>query len=61
MKSQLNRSPLKTENFVRYEFKYFLSIDARERIESEVDNFTGDPLQDGFLGWTQQQVAYDFS
>ena len=25
------------------------------------DNFTGDPLQDGFLGWAQQQVAYDFS
>jgi ribonuclease BN (tRNA processing enzyme) len=24
------------------------------------DNFTGNPLQDGFLGWTQQQVAYDF-
>ena len=26
-----------------------------------LDGFTGDPLQDGFLGWTQQQVAYDFS
>jgi hypothetical protein len=39
MKSQLNISPLKTEDFVRYEFKYFLSIDARERIESEVANF----------------------
>ena len=25
------------------------------------DSFTGDPLQDGFLGWAQQQVAYDFS
>ena len=25
------------------------------------DNFTGDPFQDGFLGWAQQQVAYDFS
>jgi len=23
--------------------------------------FTGDPRQDGFLGWTDQQVAYDFS
>ena len=24
------------------------------------DNFTGDPIKDGFLGWTEQQVAYDF-
>jgi ribonuclease BN (tRNA processing enzyme) len=24
------------------------------------DKFTGDPLQDGFMGWAQQQVAYDF-
>ncbi len=22
--------------------------------------FTGDPAQDGFLGWTKQQIAYDF-
>lgn len=25
-----------------------------------VDKFTGNPLEDGFLGWTRQQVAYDF-
>ena len=24
------------------------------------DNFTGDPLQDDFLDWPEQQVAYDF-
>lgn len=25
------------------------------------DPFTGDPVKDGFLGWAQQQVAYDFT
>lgn len=24
------------------------------------DSFTGDPKKDGFMGWTDQQVAYDF-
>jgi len=24
------------------------------------DGFTGNPVKDGFLGWTGQQVAYDF-
>jgi hypothetical protein len=24
------------------------------------DPFTGDPVKDGFMGWAQQQVAYDF-
>ena len=24
------------------------------------DNFTGEPIKDGFLGWAEQQVAYDF-
>ena len=24
------------------------------------DDFTGDPVKDGFLGWAAQQVAYDF-
>ena len=26
----------------------------------EGDKFSGDPAKDGFLGWAQQQVAYDF-
>jgi ribonuclease BN (tRNA processing enzyme) len=34
--------------------------DAPETWVQNADKFTGDPLQDGFLGWTQQQVAYDF-
>jgi ribonuclease BN (tRNA processing enzyme) len=34
--------------------------EAPETWVQNADKFTGDPLQDGFLGWTQQQVAYDF-
>ena len=34
--------------------------DAPETWVQNADKFTGDPLQDGFLGWTQQQMAYDF-
>ncbi len=34
--------------------------DAPETWVKNADKFTGDPLQDGFLGWAQQQVAYDF-
>lgn len=34
--------------------------DAPETWVQNADKFTGDPLEDGFLGWTQQQVAYDF-
>lgn len=34
--------------------------DAPETWVQNADKFTGDPLQDGFLGWAQQQVAYDF-
>lgn len=26
----------------------------------KTDKFTGNPVEDGFLGWTRQQVAYDF-
>ena len=34
--------------------------DSPEKWIQNTDKFTGDPLQDGFLGWTQQQEAYDF-
>jgi ribonuclease BN (tRNA processing enzyme) len=34
--------------------------DAPETWVKNADKFTGDPLQDGFLGWADQQVAYDF-
>ena len=27
----------------------------------ETDGFTGNPVEDGFLGWAEQQIAYDFS
>ncbi|MFQ5451696.1 MAG: MBL fold metallo-hydrolase [Nitrospinaceae bacterium] len=27
----------------------------------KTDSFKGDPVRDGFLGWADQQVAYDFS
>jgi len=26
----------------------------------KTDGFTGNPVEDGFLGWTGQQIAYDF-
>lgn len=26
----------------------------------KTDGFTGHPVEDGFLGWTEQQIAYDF-
>jgi ribonuclease BN (tRNA processing enzyme) len=34
--------------------------DTPEKWIQNTDKFTGDPLQDGFLGWAQQQEAYDF-
>lgn len=27
----------------------------------KTDGFTGNPVEDGFLGWAEQQMAYDFS
>ena len=39
MRHQTIETPSKTENFDRYEFKYLLSADQREQIESEVSNF----------------------
>jgi len=26
----------------------------------DADGFTGNPVEDGFLGWAKQQIAYDF-
>jgi ribonuclease BN (tRNA processing enzyme) len=34
--------------------------DTPESWIQNADKFTGDPLQDGFLGWAEQQKAYDF-
>ena len=44
-----------------YLYHYNDNWDSPKTWVEASDNFTGDPLQDGFLGWTQQQVAYDFS
>ena len=44
-----------------YLYHYNDNWDNPKKWVGTSDNFTGDPLQDGFLGWTQQQVAYDFS
>lgn len=35
--------------------------DRPETWVKEADGFTGDPVADGFLGWTEQRAAYDFS
>lgn len=32
----------------------------RETWVKKADSFTGDPVKDGFKGWAEQQVAYDF-
>lgn len=34
--------------------------DCPEKWVKASDNFTGDPVKDGFMDWAQQQVAYDF-
>ncbi len=34
--------------------------DKPETWASESDKYTGDPVKDGFLGWTEQHTAYDF-
>ena len=34
--------------------------DKPETWVQDSDNFSGDPIKDGFLGWAEQQVAYDF-
>ena len=44
-----------------YLYHYNDNWDSPKTWVEASDNFTGDPLQDGFLGWTQQQVACDFS
>lgn len=34
--------------------------DRKEKWVKGSDNFSGDAIKDGFLGWTKPQVAYDF-
>jgi ribonuclease BN (tRNA processing enzyme) len=41
-------------------YHYGDNWDAPETWVKNADKFTGDPVEDGFLGWTEQQVAYDF-
>ncbi len=44
-----------------YLYHYNDNWDAPKTWVGASDNFTGDPIKDGFLGWAEQQVAYDFS
>jgi len=41
-------------------YHYGDNWDQPESWANDTDGFTGDPVADGFLGWTQQQIAYDF-
>ncbi|NIP99765.1 MAG: MBL fold metallo-hydrolase [Nitrospinaceae bacterium] len=41
-------------------YHYGDNFDRPETWVRETDKFTGHPQEDGFLGWTQQQMAYDF-
>lgn len=41
-------------------YHYNDNWDMPEKWVKPSDPFTGDPIKDGFLGWAQQQVAYDF-
>lgn len=43
-----------------YLYHYGDNWDRPESWIHETDKFTGIPEEDGFLGWTEQQVAYDF-
>jgi len=43
-----------------YLYHYNDNWDNPETWVESSDNFTGDPVKDGFLGWAAQQVAYDF-
>ena len=43
-----------------YLYHYNDNWDKPEIWVKDSDNFTGDPIKDGFLGWAEQQVAYDF-
>ncbi|GJL78591.1 MAG: MBL fold hydrolase [Nitrospinaceae bacterium] len=41
-------------------YHYGDNWDQPETWVKESDGFTGNPVEDGFLGWTEQQVAFDF-
>ncbi|MBI5428605.1 MAG: MBL fold metallo-hydrolase [Nitrospinae bacterium] len=43
-----------------YLYHYGDNWDQRDTWVRKSDPFAGDPVQDGFLGWADQQVAYDF-
>ena len=43
-----------------YLYHYNDNWDKPKTWVKDSDNFTGDPIKDGFLGWANQQVAYDF-
>ncbi len=44
-----------------YLYHYGDNWDKLDTWVKDSDDFTGQPVKDGFLGWAQQQVAYDFS
>ncbi len=41
-------------------YHYGDNWDKPETWVNDSDDFSGDPEKDGFLGWAEQQVAYDF-
>ncbi len=43
-----------------YLYHYGDNWDQTDTWVKPSDPFTGDPVKDGFLGWAEQQVAYDF-
>ena len=43
-----------------YLYHYGDNWDQADTWVKPSDPFTGDPVKDGFLGWAEQQVAYDF-
>ena len=43
-----------------YLYHYNDNWDEPRTWVQDSDNFTGEPIKDGFLGWAEQQVAYDF-
>jgi len=43
-----------------YLYHYNDNWDDPKAWVKDSDNFTGDPVKDGFMGWANQQVAYDF-
>ena len=41
-------------------YHYGDNWDKPETWATGSDKYTGDPVKDGFLGWTEQRTAYDF-